>query len=47
VTEQSIEAARQGLEQKIAQLNEAIDDVRQQISQVHTQNEQTPQKFTS
>jgi TolA-binding protein len=47
VTEQSMEAARQGLEQKIAQLNEAIDAVRQQISHVHTQKEQTPEKFTS
>jgi hypothetical protein len=31
-TEQSIEAARRGLEGKIAELNEAIDDVRQQLS---------------
>jgi gas vesicle protein len=31
-TEQSIEAARRGLEDKIAELNEAIDDVRQQLS---------------
>jgi len=30
-TEQSIEAARRGLEGKIAELNEAIDDVRQQL----------------
>jgi hypothetical protein len=35
VTEQSMEAARQGLESKIAQLNDAIDDVRQQISTVN------------
>ncbi|NJL38602.1 MAG: hypothetical protein HC899_19040 [Leptolyngbyaceae cyanobacterium SM1_4_3] len=31
-TEQSIEAARRGLEDKIAELNEAIDDVRQQLN---------------
>jgi gas vesicle protein len=34
-TEQSIEAARRGLEDKIAQLNEAIDDVRHQLSNVN------------
>jgi hypothetical protein len=34
-TEQGIEAARQGLEDKIAQLNDAIDDVRQQLSNVN------------
>jgi hypothetical protein len=34
-TEQSIEAARKGLEDKIAQLNEAIDDVRQQLGGVN------------
>jgi hypothetical protein len=34
-TEQSIETARQGLEDKIAQLNEAIDDVRQQLGGVN------------
>jgi gas vesicle protein len=34
-TEQSIEAARRGLEDKIAQLNEAIDDVRQQLGNVN------------
>jgi hypothetical protein len=33
--EQSIEAARRGLEDKIAQLNEAIDDARQQLSNVN------------
>lgn len=33
--EKSIEAARQGLEDKIAQLNDAIDDVRQQLSSVN------------
>jgi gas vesicle protein len=31
-TEQSIEVARRGLEDKIAQLNDAIDDVRGQLS---------------
>jgi gas vesicle protein len=34
-TEQSIEAARRGLEDKIAQLNDAIDDVRQQLGGVN------------
>jgi gas vesicle protein len=34
-TEQSIEMARRGLEDKIAQLNDAIDDVRQQLSGVN------------
>jgi gas vesicle protein len=34
-TEQSIEAARRGLEDKIAQLNDAIDDVRQQLGAVN------------
>jgi len=34
-TELSIEEARQGLELKIAQLNEAIDDVRQQLGNVN------------
>lgn len=34
-TEQSIEAARRGLETKIAQLNDAIDDVRQQLNTVN------------
>lgn len=33
-TEESIEMARRGLEDKIAQLNDAIDDVRQQLSSV-------------
>lgn len=33
--ELSMEEARQGLETKIAQLNEAIDDVRQQLSNVN------------
>jgi hypothetical protein len=36
-TEQSIEAARQGLEAKIAQLNDAIDDVRHQLGNVNGQ----------
>ncbi len=35
LSEQSIEAARQGLEDKIAQLNDAIDDVRQQLTPVN------------
>lgn len=34
-TEQNIEVARRGLEDKIAQLNEAIDDVRQQLGTVN------------
>lgn len=34
-TEQNIELARRGLEDKIAQLNDAIDDVRQQLSSVN------------
>lgn len=34
-TEQSIETARRGLEDKIAQLNDAIDDVRQQLGGVN------------
>ncbi|GAB4379262.1 MAG: hypothetical protein Kow00121_33060 [Elainellaceae cyanobacterium] len=34
-TEQDIELARRGLEDKIAQLNEAIDDVRQQLGAVN------------
>lgn len=32
---QNIEAARRGLEDKIAQLNEAIDDVRQKLGTVN------------
>jgi uncharacterized membrane protein len=35
VTEQSMEVARQGLEDRIAQLNDAIDDVRQQLGSVN------------
>lgn len=34
-TEQSMEVARRGLEDKIAQLNDAIDDVRQQLGGVN------------
>jgi gas vesicle protein len=34
-SEQGIEVARRGLEDKIAQLNDAIDDVRQQLSTVN------------
>ncbi|HEY9698850.1 MAG TPA: hypothetical protein V6D10_16415 [Trichocoleus sp.] len=34
-TEQTIETARRGLEDKIAQLNDAIDDVRQQLGAVN------------
>jgi len=34
-TPQNIEAARRGLEDKIAQLNDAIDDVRQKLGTVN------------
>lgn len=34
-SERSIEMARRGLEDKIAQLNDAIDNVRQQLSSVN------------
>ncbi len=34
-TEATIEAARHSLEEKIAQLNSAIDDVRQQLGEVN------------
>ncbi|WP_035989167.1 hypothetical protein [Leptolyngbya sp. KIOST-1] len=37
--EDSIEAARLGLEAKIAQLNEAIDDVRQQLGGINGHSE--------
>jgi len=37
--EDSIEAARLGLETKIAQLNEAIDDVRQQLGGINGHSE--------
>jgi uncharacterized protein YcfJ len=39
-TEESIEQARHSLEDKIAQLNLAIDDVRQQLGTVKTPSEQ-------
>ena len=39
-TEESIELARYGLEDKIAQLNLAIDDVKQQLGTVKTVPEQ-------
>jgi len=39
-TEESIELARHGLEDKIAQLNLAIDDVKQQLGTVKTAPEQ-------
>lgn len=39
-SEESIELARHGLEDKIAQLNSAIDDVRQQLGTVKTPSEQ-------
>jgi gas vesicle protein len=35
VPEQNMELARRGLEDKIAQLNDAIDDVRQQLGTVN------------
>jgi gas vesicle protein len=47
MTEQSMEVARQGLEAKIAQLNDAIDDVRQQISSVNGRSEVSSDKFPS
>lgn len=37
-TEESIEAARHSLEDKIAQLNLAIDDVRQQLDSVNSKS---------
>ncbi|MGL5833299.1 MAG: hypothetical protein ACRC1Z_08705 [Waterburya sp.] len=39
-TEEGIELARHGLEDKIAQLNLAIDDVRQQLGRVEAPSEQ-------
>jgi esterase/lipase len=42
-SEDRIEGARRSLEGKIAQLNDAIDDVRQQLEQTHT-NEGSPTK---
>jgi hypothetical protein len=41
VTEQSMEVARQGLEERIAQLNDAIDDVRQQLGSVNGKTDVT------
>ena len=38
-SEERIELARHGLEDKIAQLNLAIDDVRQQLGKVETSEE--------
>ncbi len=38
-TEESMEAARLGLEDKIAQLNDAIDDVRQQLGGINGHTE--------
>ncbi|WOD38643.1 hypothetical protein [Nodosilinea sp. E11] len=48
--EDSIEAARLGLEAKIAQLNEAIDDVRQQLGGINGHSErswETPSRLDS
>ncbi|QQE64185.1 hypothetical protein GFS31_08640 [Leptolyngbya sp. BL0902] len=39
-SEEAMEAARLGLEAKIAQLNDAIDDVRQQLGHINGQAEQ-------
>ncbi|QIZ69431.1 hypothetical protein [Oxynema aestuarii] len=39
-SEENIEQARRSLEGKIAQLNEAIDDVRQQLGDVNSMSEQ-------
>lgn len=39
-TEDNMELARRSLENKIAQLNGAIDDVRQQMSVIHSANGQ-------
>ncbi len=47
MSEQSMEVARQGLETKIAQLNDAIDDVRQQIGSVNGRSESTAEKSPS
>ena len=45
MSEERMEVARRGLEDKIAQLNEAIDDVRQQLGGVngHAQGENRDQ----
>jgi gas vesicle protein len=45
-TEESIELARRGLEDKIAQLNDAIDDVRQQLSNVDGNGQADPSNST-
>jgi hypothetical protein len=45
VTEQSMEVARQGLEDRIAQLNDAIDDVRQQLGSVNGKADVTADKL--
>ena len=44
-TEQSIEAARRGLEDKIAQLNDAIDDVREQLGNVNGRPQATEARW--
>jgi Na+/glutamate symporter len=41
-TEEGMEVARRNLENKIAQLNGAIDDVRQQMTVLHPQNGKEP-----
>jgi gas vesicle protein len=41
-TEQGMEVARRGLEDKIAQLNDAIDDVRQQLGTVNGAPKEPP-----
>lgn len=41
-SEEGMETARRSLENKIAQLNGAIDDVRQQMSVIHPSNGQEP-----
>jgi hypothetical protein len=41
-TQENMEVARRSLENKIAQLNGAIDDVRQQMSVIHATNGQDP-----
>jgi hypothetical protein len=40
-TEETMEAARLGLEAKIAQINDAIDDVRQQLGHINGQADKT------
>jgi hypothetical protein len=44
VTEQAMEVARQGLEERIAQLNDAIDDVRLQLGSVNGKTDVTADK---